>query len=160
MNTTAKAKAAASQRAYYQRNKERIQAENRLRDKARWARDPSGYRAASRRRTRAWALRKPLDAKWYSYRNHANERGFAFPITKEEFASIAMQPCAWCGTHADESLRGFHGIDRVDNSRGYEVSNCVSCCKWCNRAKDVRSAEDFKRWAVRLGTHILSGQAP
>jgi len=37
----------------------------------------------------------------------------------------------------------YNGIDRVDNSRGYESGNVVSCCGVCNMLKHVLSKEEF-----------------
>lgn len=38
----------------------------------------------------------------------------------------------------------YNGIDRVDNSVGYVLSNCVPCCSTCNRMKGTMSSEEFK----------------
>ncbi len=37
----------------------------------------------------------------------------------------------------------YNGIDRVKNEVGYEVENCVACCKTCNIMKQGLSKEDF-----------------
>jgi hypothetical protein len=41
---------------------------------------------------------------------------------------------------------GFNGIDRVDNSKGYILGNCVPCCSWCNRAKADGTLAKFMDW--------------
>lgn len=40
----------------------------------------------------------------------------------------------------------YQGIDRKDNLKGYSKENCVSCCKRCNRAKDVHNQASFLEW--------------
>ena len=49
----------------------------------------------------------------------------------------------------------YNGLDRVDNSRGYEPSNVVPCCRRCNRAKDDMSSQEFMKWLGQayLTTH-------
>lgn len=39
-----------------------------------------------------------------------------------------------------------NGIDRVDNTQGYNLQNAVPCCKKCNRAKMDNSVSDFLKW--------------
>jgi hypothetical protein len=44
----------------------------------------------------------------------------------------------------------YNGVDRVNNGIGYEPDNSVSCCKICNRAKDVMTQEGFLTWVGRV----------
>ena len=36
-----------------------------------------------------------------------------------------------------------NGIDRVDNKKCYVSGNVVSCCKFCNYAKNMNILEEF-----------------
>jgi len=66
------------------------------------------------------------------------ERGFV-TCSKSEFYSIISAPCLYCG------FLGPNGPDRIDNSRGYELGNIVSCCDFCNVARsDHFSVEEMK----------------
>lgn len=83
-----------------------------------------------------------------------DRRGFEFALTVDEFQNLVSQPCAYCGAlpalkTRKMSFGGFacHGIDRVDNAKGYLKDNCVPCCAWCNRAKKELSVADFLLWA-------------
>jgi hypothetical protein len=40
----------------------------------------------------------------------------------------------------------YTGIDRVNNSRGYEIDNVTSCCWDCNNKKRTMTKEDFFSW--------------
>lgn len=55
----------------------------------------------------------------------------------------------------DGSCFVFTGIDRVDNTRGYDPDNVVPCCRVCNRAKDVRTKDEFLSWAKRVVDHSI-----
>ena len=37
----------------------------------------------------------------------------------------------------------IHGLDRVDNEKGYSIDNVVTCCEQCNVAKSTQTYEDF-----------------
>jgi len=68
----------------------------------------------------------------------------------EEYTRLVTSECFYCGRPPHQKLhsaRGTglkrNGIDRVDNARGYEPDNCVSCCTLCNRAKRALPQSDF-----------------
>jgi len=73
---------------------------------------------------------KSLNSKFTAYKYCAKDRGYDFKLTKEEFATFWQQPCFYCGDKVETV-----GIDRIDNSVGYELTNCVSCCSTCNQIK-------------------------
>lgn len=47
----------------------------------------------------------------------------------------------------------YNGLDRIDNTKGYEIDNVVPCCKTCNKAKDIMSQEEFRSWIIRVHSH-------
>ena len=47
----------------------------------------------------------------------------------------------------------YNGIDRKDNTRGYEPDNCLPCCGLCNRMKSALSYGDFMDWIGRVINH-------
>jgi hypothetical protein len=70
------------------------------------------------------------------YKNNAKYRGLIFELTKEQFEELIDGNCFYCGDKGG-------GVDRVDNNIGYIVSNCVSACVICNRAKNKYSFEEY-----------------
>lgn|SRR3990167_3061709 len=70
------------------------------------------------------------------YRSGAKRRGFTFNFTVKEFESLVSRPCYYCGGNS-------YGIDRLDSNVGYLKENCVSCCKMCNRMKNIFSTTNF-----------------
>ena len=83
------------------------------------------------------------------YRHAAKKRGYNFGLTKEEFYLLVSSACTYCGAPPAKTTLGgrreilANGVDRLDSSVGYIVSNCVSCCKTCNIMKNVHSPETF-----------------
>jgi len=84
----------------------------------------------------------------YKYKKGAEARGFSFSLDLDQFIEISEKDCHFCGAAPSmiktemraERLRTYplfvyNGIDRFDNSVGYEYSNCVPCCTTCNFIK-------------------------
>lgn len=98
------------------------------------------------------------------YIRGAKSRGHSFELTKAEFKSIVESPCHYCGVPpyrkaiSDEKARArrhngnyiYTGVDRVDNSLGYLVKNCVPCCAVCNRAKYTMTYLEFMAYLHNL----------
>lgn len=99
------------------------------------------------------ALRK---TKWA-----AASRSIKWNITDADALQMFVRDCHYCGSppsnlswHPDgNGSFAYNGIDRVDNSCGYESDNVVPCCKHCNIAKRSRSAGEFLAWVARVHLH-------
>lgn len=92
------------------------------------------------------------------YRRGAISRGYNFALTKEQVSELIGSPCFYCGAESSNTFLnektneqfGYNGIDRVNNSIGYEVGNVVPCCRQCNWAKRDLSSSEFISWINRL----------
>ncbi len=91
------------------------------------------------------------NAIYLAYKKSASTRFIDFNLSFDEFYDLTGQNCSYCnsepygkrsqiGTHGDFI---YNGIDRVDNTIGYELDNCVPCCKKCNYAKHKMSVGEF-----------------
>jgi len=74
------------------------------------------------------------------YQRSAKRRDLIFLLSTEDFRSVTKQNCHYCGAEPAQILpattsKGLYGnyihngIDRVDNTKGYELNNTVPCCK-------------------------------
>ena len=82
----------------------------------------------------------------------AKYRQLDFELTKEEFESLIIRPCYYCGEPA-KLHDGIHnrvglkfpinGIDRLNSNIGYIMHNCVPSCFKCNSMKMDIPKEDF-----------------
>jgi len=103
----------------------------------------------------------------HSYKSRAALKGFAFTLSKKEFAELVNSDCEYCGqppsrvyySKGSASPYVCNGIDRVDNTLGYTKENSAPCCKFCNRAKSNMSKDDFLDWIGRLVSHRNSCKA-
>lgn len=64
------------------------------------------------------------------YKANAKKRGILVELSFEQFEALIEQPCHYCG-----SGPASHGIDRIDNTKGYIQGNVASCCATCNGMK-------------------------
>lgn len=66
---------------------------------------------------------------WRALRTSALHRSKVFTISECEYNQlISIAACHYCGG----ALPKKGGLDRLDNSRGYEPGNVVPCCRVCN----------------------------
>jgi hypothetical protein len=65
-------------------------------------------------------------------------------LTFEQYDKIINNPCHYC--QVDISSGRGSGLDRLDNSKGYEMGNVVPACKACNVARNTNFTHD--EWIV------------
>lgn len=84
-------------------------------------------------------------------------------ISFEKYVNLISQPCFYCGSVGSNTLRRSrffvdlkcNGIDRIDSNIGYIESNVVSCCKYCNSAKNNMTVQEFQDWIQRVYSHYI-----
>lgn len=92
-----------------------------------------------------------------NYKSSARKRNITWKLSTSEVAIIIIGSCYYCGrepsnfgTSVSKYRKKFkinnklcyNGIDRLDNSKPYTITNCVPCCKFCNYAKrDLKLSE-------------------
>lgn len=102
-----------------------------------------------------------IRAVYRNYLRNASKASREFSLTFDDFIAITSRHCAYCGLPPSNSTRVrshlfvYSGIDRVDNDKGYELSNVVPCCSQCNRAKHSQSKEQFHSYIGRLIEHNI-----
>jgi hypothetical protein len=117
-------------------------AENSIKSRYKIAKQDAGYRSI-----------------YSSYKLNAKSRGFDFNIDFDYAVSILKSDCHYCGIEPSNTYMKsyynatYNGIDRVNNTKGYEMDNIVSCCKMCNIAKNNNTEEYFLQWVKRLSEY-------
>ena len=92
---------------------------------------------------------KNSDFKYTHYKCSARGRNIIFLLTKDEFKSIWNKPCFYCTSHEN-----INGIDRIDNTQGYFLTNCTPCCVICNKMKGKLSKSLFIMQAKRIANNM------
>jgi hypothetical protein len=95
------------------------------------------------------------------YQSNAREKGYDFNLSFDEVLYLTKQPCKYCGIAPSTPLNGtsnrvyyYNGIDRVNNTLGYSISNCVTACYMCNTSKNNFDIVDWTKWIQRLYNHM------
>lgn len=88
-----------------------------------------------------------LNGRYSTYKTNANKRGKSFDLTIEQFEEITSKPCHYCGEYDVYEDMRFTGVDRVDTNNGYNVKNCVPCCKVCN---SMKSNYNVSEWLEKI----------
>jgi hypothetical protein len=77
-------------------------------------------------------------------------------LTLEQFIKLSQLPCYWCGGWSPSTRKArsnkalswcYHGLDRIDQSRGHFADNVVPCCWVCN---DMRSNLSLPKWIEHI----------
>lgn len=90
------------------------------------------------------SYRKPI-GRFKKSMKHAKERGIDWNLSFKDFINISNQPCYYCSNKFCKPVEVGSGLDRLDNSRGYESSNVVPCGKNCNTLRsNLLSPEETK----------------
>lgn len=94
-----------------------------------------------------------------TYKTKSRARKRIFDLSDQEFKELIFGTCAYCGIEplqgwkkqrTKEVVLKYNGIDRIDSSRGYIKSNCVTACFKCNMAKGNMSVDEFKAHIKRM----------
>lgn len=86
--------------------------------------------------------------KYAEYKSAAKRRKLTFDLTLEEFTTFWKQPCYYCQAPIETI-----GLDRLDNYKGYTISNVVPCDIICNRAKASMTPEEFIVLCTKVANH-------
>jgi hypothetical protein len=88
----------------------------------------------------------------------------------EDFLKLSQMNCYYCGVkpsnlsnvyssiktrkfskeRVDNADFIYNGLDRIDNKKLHTLDNVVTCCKFCNYAKNIRSQSDFFDWVNQI----------
>jgi len=92
-----------------------------------------------------------LRGKFFEYKNGFTAKKLGFSFTFKEFMLFWQQPCFYC----KDSIKTI-GLDRIDNTKGYFPSNCVSCCDKCNYMKRGMSLHEFYDMIVKIYRNLVN----
>lgn len=77
--------------------------------------------------------RKSISGRWARLKSHCKKRGKELALTKEQyFAIVTPDKCHYCPGKLNT---GGYSLDKIDNTKIYELGNVVPCCWKCNNLK-------------------------
>ena len=86
-----------------------------------------------------------------TYKRSAESKQLEFNMTKGDFMEMVETPCYYCEIIQE---KGFNGVDRLNSSEGYIMTNCVSCCEMCNFMKGCLGPTIFINRVEHIMTHL------
>lgn len=101
----------------------------------------------------------------YKFDSKRHNRNYDFNLSFEEFINLTKQNCYYCNKTPlqickRKDTKGnlieyiYNGIDRIDNDKGYELNNCVPCCKDCNRSKFRMKKLEFIHYIIDIYNNL------
>jgi len=101
-----------------------------------------------------------------SLRGEAKRHENDMCLSIEDVRSLIFEPCTYCGSGPSNTIKlkplkkfiresdyvRYNGLDRKDNSKGYVISNVVTCCKRCNTAKNDMAIEEWLDHIDKINT--------
>ena len=98
--------------------------------------------------------KRNLENNWIMFqRSSIEKRNKELCLTKEQYFELIQKHCSYCNYYNEEEI---NGIDRVDNSKGYILENCIPCCKHCNRMKHILHPVFFIKKALLITKQQLN----
>lgn len=99
-----------------------------------------------------------------TYKKAAANRHLPFLLTDDECRKLLSSRCHYCGCSpknvmTSKSFNGsftYNGIDRLENSKGYETTNVAPACYDCNRSKCTMGYQQFLDWVARVYRHAVA----
>jgi hypothetical protein len=80
----------------------------------------------------------------------AKRKNLPFDITYEDYETTVKNTCYYCN---EMNEKGFNGLDRTNQTLGYTIDNCVSCCSQCNYMKGSMSKLAYIQRACHISTN-------
>ncbi len=91
------------------------------------------------------------------YKNNSKKRNLDFTLDKEQFYVLIKQNCYYCNQSPSNKfgVMVYNGIDRIDNSIGYTLSNSQTCCETCNFMKNTSTNQDFLNKVTKIFNNLI-----
>ncbi|MDX1373681.1 MAG: HNH endonuclease, partial [Nitrososphaeraceae archaeon] len=90
------------------------------------------------------------------YKRNAENRGYTFELSTDTFQRLIHSDCVYCGKKPIQKFGelDYNGIDRINNNEGYNIDNCLACCKICNRGKGTLNYSEYLVHLKSLVSHL------
>jgi hypothetical protein len=101
----------------------------------------------------------------YQYKANAKARGLVWELSDEQFKILTSAKCYYTGNPPSRIQRSksgskdmyvYNGVDRLDNTEGYTIKNCVPCCFEVNSMKRDFSKEKFIALCIKVAERAMS----
>lgn len=95
--------------------------------------------------------RKNIKAKLNYYKCRAKLKNIIWNIDDDYAFELFNDKCIYCNCDPDDY---YNGIDRIDNAKGYELTNVATACRICNMLKACMDYDIFLKRCEHILTHL------
>lgn len=81
------------------------------------------------------AKKRSFEKRYSTAITDAARRGIEFKLSFEYWKQEVQKTCVYCRDQLGKRSETTVGLDRLDNTKGYEEGNVASCCETCNKIK-------------------------
>lgn len=100
------------------------------------------------------------------YTENAKRRNIKWNLSDKQFDKLIFGNCFYCNSKPNniqiscnkKNRLLYNGIDRLNNESVYNISNTVSCCIICNRAKNNMLLKDFTKWMRNISKVVQNAK--
>lgn len=104
---------------------------------------------------RGQKFRETPKGKLTEMKKDAKKRGIEFTISLADAERMWNDPCGYCGRKVK-----ILSLDRIDNSKPYNIENVIMCCKWCNYTKGTGSQSFFYNQCKKVVENMINKSSP
>jgi hypothetical protein len=69
-------------------------------------------------------------------KSRATQNSKTWSLSFEQYRELLSQPCYYCANTLAPLKASGVGLDRINNAKGYELDNVLSCCGICNSIRN------------------------
>lgn len=91
------------------------------------------------------AYEREPKTRYDKYKRDAKRRNYSWELTFDEFMSFWQEKCSYCDVPIETI-----GLDRIDNTQGYKISNVTPCCSSCNNMKADLEEDTFVLKVIKI----------
>jgi hypothetical protein len=82
-------------------------------------------------------------------KTNASKRGLTWSISYDDYLNLISLSCYYCNFEFGKPNTTGSGLDRLDNSKDYELFNVVPCCGPCNFVRNNLFEPDEMKIAIQ-----------
>lgn len=96
------------------------------------------------------------------YLRKALKESTKWALSIVELRGLISKSCDFCGIKESVKLKGsklrYNYIERLESTKGYLVSNCITVCADCKRAKGPLIPQQFINLITRIFSHLSNNK--
>lgn len=77
-----------------------------------------------------------VDSRFSYAKSRATKNGKGWHLSLDDYQKLITQSCHYCSNCLAPKKASGVGLDRIDNTKGYQLDNVLPCCGVCNSIRN------------------------